>query len=103
VRETGKLRRQCGVFPTVSISVVSGGKTFRIEKAGLVGFCAVWLGNGLPMFRSKIPPPSSELQVRELTHKPEDEGGIFLGNFGKKFSNHTAQPSRRLGSSTVTR
>jgi hypothetical protein len=83
-KETGSPRRRCGV-----------------EKAGLVGFCAVWLGNDLPMFRRKIALPSSELKFREMTHKPED-GGTFLRKFEKKFSNHTAQQTRRLGSSTFT-
>jgi hypothetical protein len=97
-KETGRLRRQCGVTPHFPFQWQ---KCFRIEEAGPVGVCAVWLINGLPTFRRMIPPPLSKLKVRELTHKPEDEGGTFLRKFEKNFSNHTAQQPRRPGYSAL--
>ena len=76
------------------------------EEAAVLGFCAMLLGNWLPMFRMNVPPASSGLWVRELTHNgpnPEYEGGRFVRKFGNPLPAHMAQHPRRSVSSTTVR
>jgi hypothetical protein len=59
---------------------------FRIEEAGLLGCCTVWLGNCFPTFQKNVPPSSSGLWV---VFNVEDDGNTFLRNFGNKLPNYT--------------
>jgi hypothetical protein len=61
-----------------------------VEEAGLMGCCAVWVGNFFRKFPRKVPPFSSGLLANSRTHNPEDEGVNFFRNVGKQLPNHTA-------------
>ena len=80
-------------------TVIWGLHGMTVWKAGLLGFCAMCLGNSFQTFRRNVPPSSSKLWVNSRTHNPEDEGGRFLRNVGKQLTNNTAQQPRKPVSS----
>jgi len=77
---------------------------FHVEEPGLLGCCAVWLGNCFSVFVSESVPPSvSVFWDPDFTHNPNNEGGRFLRNFGSKLPNHTTQQCSRLAAWTIRR